>query len=140
MKIRTILAAAPLAVACARSPKIPPVPPPTRLPAPAVSRVAGAHARRIFGLFPPSTRVGEPFNRQDDGESAILVGGWGFEPGDRIFWNDRELTTSCGDPTTISALVPPPLLARPGTATIVIRNPKDASSKPMQARFEILDR
>jgi hypothetical protein len=111
-----------------------------RIDPPAVHRKADRGARRIFALYPPSTPAGTGFNVQGDGESAILVAGWGFERGDRIFWNGRQLATTRADLSQVSAIVPPELIARPGTVTIVVRDPAKALSTPLQARFEVLGR
>jgi hypothetical protein len=87
---------------------------------------AGGHpeprARRIVQLFPDKVLIGQPFNKQVDGSSALAIRGEGFSLTDRIFWNGRELVTAFGSSALLTAVVPDALLRSPGPVNVEVRD------------------
>lgn len=93
--------------------------------------------RLIAEIVPSATRAGELFNEQLDGSSAVALLGEGFTREDRVYWDNRPLTTTFGTARFISARVPPSLTARPGTARVEIRGTGETT---LSAEFTILER
>jgi hypothetical protein len=112
-------------------------PPPIRIDAAAESRSAVVRPRRVFALYPSRARAGTGFQVQEGGDSAMLLTGWGFTPGDRVFWNGAPLATTFSEPTTISALVPKAFLDRPGDVRVEVRGPADSSAGSPSAVFTV---
>jgi hypothetical protein len=96
--------------------------------------------RKIERLHPASSRAGQSFNRQPDGQSALAVAGVGFEKGDVVFWNGRPLTTTFANPSLLTALVPPDLHREPGDVAITVRNPGDPASEEVRGGLRLLPR
>jgi len=82
---------------------------------------AGA-TRRILRLFPSTVVIGQRFNEQPNGSSALAIRGEGFSQGDRIFWDGRALVTTFGTSELLTALVPRALLRQPGIVNISVRD------------------
>jgi len=112
-------------------------PPPIRIDAAAESRSGTVRPRRVFALYPSRTRAGTGFQVQEGGDSAILVTGWGFTPGDRVFWNGAPLATTFSETTTISALVPKAFLDRAGEVRVEVRGPADSSGGAPSVVFTV---
>ena len=53
--------------------------------------------------------------------TTLFLTGTGFNPSSQVFWNGNSLTTTFAASTSISAVVPAPLLAVAGDATVEIR-------------------
>jgi glycosyltransferase involved in cell wall biosynthesis len=73
-------------------------------------------------LHPPFTDRGSAFNRQPDGSSALAVSCGGARPGATIFFHGRALETTYGNPSFLSAAVPPELYEREGRMEVFIRS------------------
>jgi hypothetical protein len=106
--------------------------------APAEVTRAPRATRKIERLHPASSRAGQGFNRQPDGQSALAVAGAGFEKGDVVFWNGKPLVTTFADPNLITALVPAKLLEKPGEIVVTVRNPADPESIEVRQAFLLL--
>jgi hypothetical protein len=85
---------------------------------------------RIVELFPAEAAVGQPFNRQPNGLSAIGVAVEGARPSTRVLMGGRELETTFGDEHLVTALVPADLLRRPASHVVQIRD-GDQLSDPL---------
>ena len=95
-------------------------------------------SRRIEQLSPSRAVVGQPFNTQSDGSSALAVQGEGFSRNDRVFWNDLELVTTFGTSGLLTAQVPRGLVDRPGDVTISVRDVFGADRTSPSAIFQIV--
>lgn len=87
---------------------------------------------RITRLFPDSTRAGEGFNVQANGESALGVTGEGFLPQAVVVFAGRELKTNFENPGALGALVPPELYKKEGGVAVTVRNADGKSSPPFK--------
>jgi hypothetical protein len=76
---------------------------------------------RIDSLQPDNAGVKMPFNAQPDGQAALAVFGKNIPGGSTILWDDQPLQTAVG-PTFAAAVVPGELYAKPGKASITIRD------------------
>ena len=124
-----------LSLACCR--RTPEAPPPGRIESAVVLRSELARPRRLFALYPSHSSAGASFQVQGGGDSAILVTGWGFTRSDRVFWDGTPLVTTFSDRTTLSALVPRALLARPGDARVEVRDTAEPSAPPLFSTFRV---
>jgi hypothetical protein len=113
----------------------------SNMPAPA-SATPGEDKREraISRLHPAQARIGESFNRQPNGSSAIAVVGTGFVRSDKVFWGDQPLKTVFGSETTLTAEVPPTVLSQPGDVQISVKDPTDPQSTEIRATFRLLPR
>lgn len=115
---------------------------PAPAPAPAAEQSVPAEppapSRAIVRLHPATAKVGEAFNRQPNGSSAIAVVGAGFVRGDKAYWGGQVLKTVFGGETTLTAEVPPPLVSQPGDVEISVKNPDDPQSVEVRATFRVL--
>jgi hypothetical protein len=111
-------------------------------PAPAAAEVKGESrkARSIAEVYPSRAYVGEPFQKQPNGFSAISIIGKGLTPKDVIFWDDQPLRTAFGNSTFITAEVPADLLSKPKHVEISVRDPSDPASERLRVGFELLSR
>ncbi|MCS7312994.1 MAG: hypothetical protein NZ742_08805 [Acidobacteria bacterium] len=76
----------------------------------------------LVRLYPTGTRVGQGFNVQSDGQSALAVQAKDATPDTVVVWETRPLTTTYGGPTLLTALVPAELYSRPGRYSVYLRN------------------
>ena len=81
-----------------------------------------ASGLRIEVLHPSGTIAGKPFNVQPSGESAIAVAGAGFEPNCTVQFNQRELKTTFGGTTLLTAFVPKEFIAQQAVIKVTVRN------------------
>lgn len=81
-----------------------------------------ASGLRIEVLHPPGTIAGKPFNVQPSGASAIAVEGAGFEWNSSVQFNQKELKTTFGGTTLLTAFVPKEFVAQPGVIKVTVRN------------------
>ena len=79
-----------------------------------VDRSAGSGSLRLHALNPRGARVGEGFNIQPDGRSALSVRCENVGPWTTIVLDGMQLETAYGGPTCLSAVAPPGLTGRPG--------------------------
>ena len=85
-------------------------------------RPASAGPLVLTTTSPARARVGEGFNVQPNGQSAIAVLGAGVTPTTRIVMDGVDLASHYIDSSMITALVPPQLIARPGQERIWLRD------------------
>ncbi len=85
-------------------------------------RPASAGPLVLMTTSPARARVGEGFNVQPNGQSAIAVSGAGVTPTTRIVMDGVDLASHYIDSSMITALVPPQLIARPGQERIWLRD------------------
>jgi hypothetical protein len=78
---------------------------------------------RISRLHPSSCVVGQGFNLQPSGESAIVVEGTNFLPGAIICFDRTELASTFGSPGVVTGIVPASLLEEPRSFQVRVRNP-----------------
>ena len=76
----------------------------------------------ISQLYPPSTKAGQSFNVQGDGQSALGLTGRGFLPGAKILLNGEEVNSSFDDLDRMGCLFPPKFFAKPGEVRVTVRN------------------
>ena len=69
---------------------------------------------RLTGIAPKQIASGSP-------ATTLVLTGTGFNASSQVFWNGNSLTTTFVSSTSISAVVPAPLLAVAGDATVEIR-------------------
>jgi hypothetical protein len=80
-------------------------------------------------VLPARTQVGQGFNVQRDGQSALAVICTNATPDTTIVFGMTPLTTFYGGSTWLSAIVPPDLYARPGRYPIYLVNRAGESSR-----------
>jgi len=117
-------------------------PAPAPVPAAEQSAVAAppAPSRAIVRLHPATAKLGEAFNRQPNGSSAIAVVGAGFVRGDKVYWGGQVLKTVFGGETTLTVEVPPALVSQPGDVAISVKNRDDPQSMEVRATFRVVPR
>jgi len=93
---------------------------------------------RISGLRPASCVVGQGFNVQPNGESAIAVDGESFLPGATIYFDRSPLVSAFGNTGTVTATVPESLLRKPRAIKVHVKNPDGNVSNSMN--FSVLRR
>jgi len=93
---------------------------------------------RISGLRPAACVVGQGFNVQPNGESAIAVDGENFLPGATIYFDRSPLVSAFGNTGTLTATVPESLLRKPRVAKVHVKNPDGKVSNSMS--FSVLRR
>jgi hypothetical protein len=76
----------------------------------------------LEALRPASTRVGEGFNVQPDGQAALAVDAQHAVPGTVIVWDGTPLATSYGSERRLTALVPAELYSHPGRYEVYLRD------------------
>ena len=86
---------------------------------------------QVSGLYPASCIVGEGFNVQPGGESALGVEGANFLPGAAIYFDQLRLSTTFGSPTALTGAVPAPLLRTARSVRVYVRNPDGKTSGPL---------
>jgi hypothetical protein len=99
-------------------------------PAPDIPRPA------IEILYPAATLVGQGFNIQPDGSSALAIKCRNANASSAIVWEGARLVTAFGGPTAISGIVPKDLFMRPGKYRIEILDVK-TNVKSDPATFEV---
>ena len=81
-------------------------------------------APQIDRALPDKVLMGEPFQVQPDGKSAISVVGKNLHRGSRVRINGQPLATAWGaEGTAVSAIVPPELFAEPGMFPLSVESP-----------------
>ena len=80
-------------------------------------------------LGPDRTRVGQGFNLQPNGESALSVDVDNAAPGTVILLNGAPLATVFGNEHWLTASVPPSAYSRPGRYEIYLKNPVSESNR-----------
>jgi hypothetical protein len=98
--------------------------PAERRTAPCTSRLA------LLAVHPSSARVGEGFNVQPDGQSALSIDCEGAGAWTTVVMDGVELFTTYGGPRWVTALVPRHLLDRSGSRSIVLSDQYLGSSNP----------
>lgn len=73
---------------------------------------------RLDHLFPEKAVVGQAFNAQKNGYSALGATGAHFQKGIRLLLNGHPLDTTVTDQNTMSALVPPGFIQKEGTYAV----------------------
>lgn len=68
----------------------------------------------LTGIAPRQVAANSP-------ATTVILTGTGFNPSSQVFWNGNSLQTTFLDSTRLSAVVPAPLLAVTGDATVQIR-------------------
>lgn len=86
-------------------------------------------APQISRLRPDSCVVGQGFNVQPNGESAIAADGVNFVPGAVIYFDQSPLTTAFGNTGTLTATVPARLLRTPARVSVHVTNPDGKTSE-----------
>jgi hypothetical protein len=94
-------------------------------------RQAAGPLPRIDQLFPDKVVVGQSFNEQKNGKSALGAVGAFFGKGARMLINEHPLPTTVTDANTISALLGPELLQKDGTYAIVVDLPDGRRSNAL---------
>jgi hypothetical protein len=92
---------------------------------------ASGPAPQVRRLRPDSCVVGQGFNVQPGGESALAVDGANFLPGAVIYFDAMPLATTFGDPGNLTAIIPPSLLTVPRAAKVHVRNPDGKASEAL---------
>lgn len=88
-------------------------------------------------LRPEKTRSGQVFNRQPNGESAIVCVAENASPAVVVLFNNEPLETAYGDPTWLSAFVPNKFYQTPGEIQVQILDPKtNAKSNSLVFKVE----
>jgi len=95
-------------------------------------------SRSITAVYPKAAHVGEPFQKQPNGNSAISVTGYGLTARDVIFWDGKPLKTVFGNPRWITAEIPSALLIAPKHVEIVVSDPANPASDRLRTDFEVL--
>ncbi len=88
--------------------------------------IVGAPA--ITSLSPSTVAAGGP-------AFTLTVSGAGFASGALVRWNVIPLAATFVSPTQLTVAVPAGLIATPGTATIVVVNPDQSTSRPVTLSF-----
>ncbi|WP_031499576.1 IPT/TIG domain-containing protein [Bryobacter aggregatus] len=78
---------------------------------------------RIDKLLPDKVMEGQPFQQQPNGASAMSILGSSLVKGSRIKMNGMPLETSSGDGTSLAALVPNEMFAKPGNFVVTVETP-----------------
>ncbi len=78
----------------------------------------------ITSLTPNTAPLGSP-------AIPLTVKGTNFQNGALIVWNGAQLTTTFVDPTTLTATIPATLLTAAGAFPVIVRNPDNLSSSPV---------
>lgn len=86
---------------------------------------------RIERLVPDKVVEGQPFQQQPNGQSALSVLGANLVKGSRIKVNGMPLETSSGDGTSLAALVPTEMFAKPGGYVITVETPDGRTTNPL---------
>lgn len=89
----------------------------------------------ISSLTPAGTVEKTPFQVQPDGTSAISVTGQNFEAGTVVFANGQKLDSVFGNPTWVTATMPPQLFAKAGIVAIKVIASDGKESDPVN--FEV---
>lgn len=90
---------------------------------------------KLIQMGPTTTKVNEGFQVQKNGESAIWVKGQGFTQNTKIVWGKTILKTYLSNKTTLTAIVPKSLYAKPGQYSIYL---VDVVSKSKSNRFTFI--
>jgi len=86
-------------------------------------------APRITALAPNPVVVGQPFNTQPDGSSALAIMGENLFRGSKARWNGTLLETAGGeDNRSLAAIIPARLTAEAGVYTITVEQGDGALS------------
>jgi predicted O-methyltransferase YrrM len=72
-------------------------------------------------LMPARTRVGQPFNEQTSGASAVAIACTDADPNGVVVFGTTALETTFGSRSLITAIVPGALLSRPDTYEVFVR-------------------
>ena len=90
----------------------------------------------VLQLYPPSTKAGQKFNVQSDGQSAMGLTGRGFLPGAKIFLNGEEVNSTFDDLDRMGCLFPEKFFAQAGEVRVTVRNPDGKESAPLMFKVE----
>jgi hypothetical protein len=110
---------------------------PPEIPTGRLARASGESPRTLRSLVPEECRVGEVFQKLENGEAGLLVLGTGLSRGDTVFWNGRALRTAFGHSRLVTAAVPPELLQSPGRVEVIVEDTIDPSHPKLRAEFLI---
>jgi len=84
---------------------------------------------RLLRISPSGARVGQGFNVQPNGESAISVETENATRGTVIVFGNRPLVTAYGSPSWLTALVPTDLLTTPGQHDVYLQSGETESNR-----------
>ena len=83
----------------------------------------------LHSLHPDSTEVGQPFNVQPNGDSAIAAQCANASTGTTIVFGTRALPTVYGGTNLLTAVVPPSLYSTPGKMSVFLRDERGDSNR-----------
>jgi hypothetical protein len=83
----------------------------------------------VHQILPARTHIGQGFNIQPNGQSALAVDCEGATPSTAIMFGDTVLNTAYGGPTLVTAIVPAELWARPGHYEVYLKNESGESNR-----------
>jgi len=95
-----------------------PAPTPSATAAPAAP--AAKQSITLQTLFPDQIDLGQKFNEQPDGRSALAVKVDKATPTSVIVFNGTSLKTEINPDNILTAFVPPELVAKPGTFPVYV--------------------
>jgi hypothetical protein len=78
-------------------------------------------APRVERISPSSALADTAFNKQDTGDSAMVVYGVDFRKSDEVVFDSRPVATVYAAPDTLTARIPPDLYRRPGRYPVAVR-------------------
>lgn len=87
---------------------------------------------KIDKLIPDIVVEGQAFQKQPNGASALSVLGANLVKGSRIKLNGMPLETSSGDGTSLAALVPTEMFAKPGSYVVTVETPDGRSTNSLK--------
>jgi hypothetical protein len=108
-----------------------------RVPPGRIARAEGRADRSLLALVPESSRAGEIFRPQPNGEAGLVLLGTGLTRGDAIVWNGLPLKTTFGHSRLITASVPVELLEKPGEVEILVEDAMTPSRAKLRGVFRI---
>lgn len=69
----------------------------------------------------------------------VVISGSGFFVETRVYWDNLEINRTLVTPTSITAMVPPDLLAFPGSHTIWVKNPQPDGGESNRLGLEVVN-
>ena len=83
----------------------------------------------VTAVHPLATRMGEKFNAQPDGNSAISIEGQNFTRDTVIMFGETTLQTTYGGDTVLTAIVPGALYSQVGSYPVYVRDNSKESNR-----------
>src|SRR5436190_21149634 len=78
---------------------------------------------KIDKVVPDKVVEGQAFQQQPNGASAMSVLGSNLVKGSRIKLNGMPLETASGDGTSLAAIIPTEMFAKPGNYVVTVETP-----------------